>query len=760
MLTRVALVLALSLALAVSLGMTPVATPPAVAAAYPGTLSVVPASPAGYDVFGVDATARFGKAPNATLVLQRLDAGAWVDIDFSLPNSTRKKFSFTDRTVRGSGTYSYRVLRLRTGKGAATVVTASASVALTSHPVPPATWAEITASTTGGVAVCGIGAEARDLWCWGWTDRVQHQADGSGVYAFRNDPIGVPFGGSQRWKSVAVGDDGDPAFWHACAVAEVGTLWCWGEDAQIGNDGGGVLGLGAVARVEQPTQVGTASDWESVATGASSTCGIRADGTLWCWGNVRVLGVESCECDHTRPVQMGTDTDWQSVSVGSSYAGYNVSNATPSACAIKTTGELWCWGRRGDSTVMPTRLGSDADWTQVSVGAGQACAVKAAGSMWCWGWWGRGWASDPLPLGGAADWASVRVGDFGPYGVKADGTVWTWSLGSDAAGTASAFTAPVRATFGTNTGFPAGTAEDNSSLVGSGTVPDGNWVSYWPIHRDPVLGSSPSTDAGCGLKTDGTAWCWNPPNGNEVKTTWRPFWLTGRVGRMDAPPTLTAPAWSPILAARWTPPLTSNAAPYFDAADNANYGHWIAATPGGWFGEFAYTSAKAGRSFAAWRSANYETSAWRRVTPGQSVCVLATIADGMTRLASRVIQTCGTAAIDDRSFTRSGKASRVKGKSFYRRTATRLGKGASISGSTRGGMQAYLVARTCRACGTVRITYGTRTVATVSLHSAATRNRVVIALPALGKAKRIKVTSTSRKQVLVDGIAFRPRNLR
>ena len=32
-------------------------------------------------------------------------------------------------------------------------------------------------------------------------------------------------------------------------------------------------------------QVGTATDWTSLTAGWSHTCGLKTDGTAWCWGS-------------------------------------------------------------------------------------------------------------------------------------------------------------------------------------------------------------------------------------------------------------------------------------------------------------------------------------------------------------------------------------------------------------------------------------------------------------------------------------------
>src|SRR5665647_1394242 len=73
-------------------------------------------------------------------------------------------------------------------------------------------------------------------------------------------------------------------------------------------------------------------DWAAVATGDRHTCGIRLDGSLWCWGanDADQLGI--LNLDESAPRQIG-DARWSSIS-----SSHN------NTCAIQEDGSLWCWG--------------------------------------------------------------------------------------------------------------------------------------------------------------------------------------------------------------------------------------------------------------------------------------------------------------------------------------------------------------------------------------------------------------------------------
>ncbi|MBK7860788.1 MAG: hypothetical protein IPJ65_19740 [Archangiaceae bacterium] len=79
------------------------------------------------------------------------------------------------------------------------------------------------------------------------------------------------------------------SFDHACAVTRSGEAWCWGENAS-GELGSGTVG-GPGARAPFPTRVVVGASGEpflglvQIRTGSAHTCGLRDDGTVWCWGS-------------------------------------------------------------------------------------------------------------------------------------------------------------------------------------------------------------------------------------------------------------------------------------------------------------------------------------------------------------------------------------------------------------------------------------------------------------------------------------------
>jgi alpha-tubulin suppressor-like RCC1 family protein len=256
--------------------------------------------------------------------------------------------------------------------------------------------------------------------------RAQHGALADGTIVNKSSPVQV--GSLTDWASLAVGD-------NCGAVKSDGTLWMWGSD------GDGQLGNGTVAvSKSSPVQIGSLTNWAQVASGKANGFAVKTDGTLWSWGigTNGVLG-DGTTVGKCSPVQIGSLTTWSKVSAGNYFC-----------LAIKTDGTLWAWGKNslygnlgvGNQTdySSPVQVGSLTDWSEVNCGSAFSAAIKTDGTLWMWGngtsgQLGNGTTTEvntsPIQVGSLTNWSKLCIGGAGgnpqnSAAIKTDGTLWEW----------------------------------------------------------------------------------------------------------------------------------------------------------------------------------------------------------------------------------------------------------------------------------------------------------------------------------------------
>lgn len=198
-------------------------------------------------------------------------------------------------------------------------------------------------------------------------------------------------GGATVWHSIDAGAD------HTCGVRESDrTLWCWGTS--YGNDLG-ISGTVEGSVIANPTQVGTATNWEQVGTGGNSvdpkgvTCALDATGQIYCFGYPTLTGTNGVDVGDT-PTLISPDTDWAWLDLDWEHA-----------CAGKTDESVWCWGSDTyggyvapglQSAPTPTRIpGTFQRWL---MGGHHACG-QTNGRWQCMGWNEQGQLGDGTTSG-------------------------------------------------------------------------------------------------------------------------------------------------------------------------------------------------------------------------------------------------------------------------------------------------------------------------------------------------------------------------
>jgi hypothetical protein len=255
----------------------------------------------------------------------------------------------------------------------------------------------------------------------------------------------------------------------ACALAQNGDLYCWGANFE------GTLGgvpyapdAGGVNYRSRPTKV--LDDVKQVSAGTYSTCAVKNDGSVWCWGanTLGQLGFDpNASPDHcvgndfcaisphqltlAPPLDAGAADGGAAKDAGPTVLpkfDKVVAGEWLTCASASVTGELWCWGavnaygpdgwrpRPFDGIPAPVRDVSSSGHFGTSI-----CAIGADTFAYCWGFDVRG-KLGYLPPGGFQQaihkvdvdalgapfdkLKQISVGRFTACALKTDQTAWCW----------------------------------------------------------------------------------------------------------------------------------------------------------------------------------------------------------------------------------------------------------------------------------------------------------------------------------------------
>lgn len=242
-----------------------------------------------------------------------------------------------------------------------------------------------------------------------------------------NSPTQV--GIQSNWRMVEGGEN------YTVGLINSGRIFSWGRNEN------GQLGLGQPTgfTTNSPTQVGITTTWRYINVGPAHFVGIQTDGSLWACGrnNNGQLGISNNTTPINVPTKVGADVNWNQISCGSLHT-----------IGIKLDGTIWAWGSNswgelgfsGLSTNRPTQIGSDVNWRQVSCGENYSLAIKNDGTLWSWGrnnngtlglGVGIGSTNMPTKVGNSSNWKKVYAYKLNCFGLKSDGTLWAWGQNND-----------------------------------------------------------------------------------------------------------------------------------------------------------------------------------------------------------------------------------------------------------------------------------------------------------------------------------------
>ncbi|MDY0004206.1 MAG: hypothetical protein RBU30_23100 [Polyangia bacterium] len=177
------------------------------------------------------------------------------------------------------------------------------------------------------------------------------------------------------WSQLAAGQA------HTCGVKGDGSVWCWGDNSL------GQLGDGSAEDRASPARVEGLGRAVKVALGAGHSCALTADETVWCWGgNAQGQLGDGSLVDRPLPVLVEQFEHAVDLGAGESHT-----------CAATSALGAFCWGRNAEGQLgngelldrhapVPVAVGGGLTWARgVACGARHSCAVGGDDSVFCWG---------------------------------------------------------------------------------------------------------------------------------------------------------------------------------------------------------------------------------------------------------------------------------------------------------------------------------------------------------------------------------------
>ncbi len=224
-------------------------------------------------------------------------------------------------------------------------------------------------------------------------------------------------------------------FDHVCARTASREVFCWG------NNGTGQLGRrpSTLAHSAVPVRVDLTAVVD-VAAGAGFTCAVRANHSVWCWGENGAMQLGRSlrvEFDAT-PVRIAGLAATRAVATGSGHV-----------CALLVSGRVACWGEnlrgqlgRPTSSLpfsrSPRLVPGVTGVRSLAAGFDHTCALLAGGTAACWGsntegqlgTGHLGGALGPTPVLGLTHATSLSGGVFFTCARESSRHVQCWGAGA------------------------------------------------------------------------------------------------------------------------------------------------------------------------------------------------------------------------------------------------------------------------------------------------------------------------------------------
>jgi alpha-tubulin suppressor-like RCC1 family protein len=189
---------------------------------------------------------------------------------------------------------------------------------------------------------------------------------------------------------------------HSCALLAGGDVYCWGSN-DTGGNGRGQLGNGTYVSSAVPVLSFTGA--VDIAATSATSCALRANGDVWCWGSDRYSQL-------TQLVPL-PDGDWSNTPVRTQITGAQqiAGGGQGTMCALSTSGAVGCWGQMGGYFQVGGSGPPSANVVSIAAGENHACARMTNGSVNCWG--ENSYGSSPGIAAGVAAATQVAAGAGG-----------------------------------------------------------------------------------------------------------------------------------------------------------------------------------------------------------------------------------------------------------------------------------------------------------------------------------------------------------
>jgi len=293
---------------------------------------------------------------------------------------------------------------------------------------------------------------------------------------------------------------------HSCAVLQGGGIACWGDNDR------GQLGDDTRDDRSSPVAVEALNDTiTKVAAGRYHTCALATDGDIHCWGSSSrgQLGTGSVESSRTPARVSALGRDAIAIAAGEDHS-----------CAIRTDGQLRCWGSNRDrqlgegspglysipQLLIPERNAASntpiGGVAAIATGRYHSCLITGQRGVACWGRNSDGQLGDdstiprstPVAVAGLdSGIAAIALGAEHSCALRQDGTVLCWGsnqYGQLGDGTQEKHSVPV-AVSGITGGVAAIVAGDNHTCA----LIQGGGAKCWGQNSSGQLGDGTTTDA-------------------------------------------------------------------------------------------------------------------------------------------------------------------------------------------------------------------------------------------------------------------------